>query len=96
MIWNPGRERLSRKEFEDIQLRQLKWTVKRAYDNVPFYRKRFDEIGLKPRHIETLKDIIGYTGTDLDTIFAVISVFIVLYFISTLFSILTSIFRRKA
>lgn len=46
--------------------------------------------------IDTLKDIIGYSGTDLDNIFAIISVFIVLYFISTLFSILTSIFRRKA
>ncbi len=64
MIWNPERETLSRKEYEAIQLERLQWTVKRAYERVPFYRKRFDEIGLKPEHIQTLKDIekIPYTS----------------------------------
>ena len=45
--------------------------------------------------IQALKDIIGYSGTEYDHIFALIAVFIVLYFISTLFSILTSVFKRK-
>lgn len=64
MIWNPERETLKRKEYEEIQLERLKWTVKRAYERVPFYKKRFDEIGLKPEHIQTLKDIekIPYTS----------------------------------
>ncbi len=67
MIWNPGRECLSRKEYDEIKLERLKWTVNRAYDKVPFYRRKFDEIGLKPDHIQTLKDIekIPYT-TKLD------------------------------
>ena len=64
MIWNPGKECLSRKEYEEIKLERLKWTVKRAYENVKFYRDRFDKIGLKPEHIQTLKDIekIPYTS----------------------------------
>lgn len=45
--------------------------------------------------IDALKDIIGYSGNDYDHIFAIIGCFIVIYFISTLFSILTSIFSRK-
>lgn len=63
MIWNPETECRSREEYREIQLERLKWTVKRAYERVPFYKKRFDEIGLKPEHIQTLRDIekIPYT-----------------------------------
>ena len=57
MIWNREIEQMSRKDIETMQLERLKWTVDRAYQNVPFYRKRFDEIGLKPAHIVSLKDI---------------------------------------
>ena len=57
MIWNPEKECLSRKEYDEIQLERLKWIVNRAYERVPFYKRRFDEIGLKPEHINTLKDI---------------------------------------
>jgi len=57
MIWNKEAECLSRKEMESLQLERLKDVVKRCYKNVPFYRKRFDDIGLKPEHIQALKDI---------------------------------------
>jgi phenylacetate-CoA ligase len=57
MILNKDAECLSRKDMDSLQLERLKVIVKRAYDNVPFYKKRFDEIGLKPEHIVTLKDI---------------------------------------
>lgn len=36
MIWNPGRECLSRKEYDEIKLERLKWTVNRAYDKFRF------------------------------------------------------------
>lgn len=67
MIWNKDAEVFSRKDMEALQLENLKSIVKRAYENVPLYRNRFDEIGLKPEHIVTLKDIekIPYT-TKLD------------------------------
>jgi phenylacetate-CoA ligase len=66
MIWNPEKECLTRKEYDEIQLERLKWIVNRAYERVPFYRRRFDEIGLKPEHIKTLKDIeyIPFTTKD--------------------------------
>ena len=49
-----------------IQLDRLKKTVDTCYNNVPFYRKKFDEIGLKPEHIKTLDDIrhIPFTTAD--------------------------------
>lgn len=56
MIWSEY-EKLSRRQYQEIQLENLKRTVERVYENVPFYRKRFDEISLKPSHIKTLKDI---------------------------------------
>ncbi|HLV09329.1 MAG TPA: phenylacetate--CoA ligase, partial [Halanaerobiales bacterium] len=57
MIWNEEVECLSRKGIEELQLKRLKGVVNRAYERVPFYRKRFDEIGLKPGDIQSLKDI---------------------------------------
>lgn len=66
MIWNPEVECLTRKQMEEIQLSRLQDVVHRAYENVPFYRKKFDEIGLLPSHIQSLKDIekIPFTTKD--------------------------------
>lgn len=57
MIWNTQVECMSRSSMKELQLEQLKIAVKRAYENVPMYKRKFDEIGLKPEHIQTLKDI---------------------------------------
>lgn len=56
MIWSEY-EKLNRKQYEELQLERLKRTVERVYENVPFYRKKFDEIGVKPHYIKNLKDI---------------------------------------
>ena len=40
-----------------LQLKRLKEIVKYAYDRVPFYRKKYDEAGVKPSDIKTLEDI---------------------------------------
>lgn len=49
--------------MREIQLERLKKIVKYAYERVPFYKKKFDEIGLLPEDIKTLEDIkkIPYT-----------------------------------
>lgn len=68
MIWDKNTECLSRNEMQEVQLERLKNIVNIAYENVPFYHNKFDEIGLKPEHIKTLKDIekIPFTNkTDL-------------------------------
>ena len=57
MFWNEKAECMEKEEKEKIQLERLQETVKLAYENVEFYKKRFDEIGLKPEDIKTLKDI---------------------------------------
>lgn len=66
MIWNKEIECCSRKEMEKLQLERLQNIVKVAYESVPFHRRRFDAIGLKPEHIQTLKDIekIPFTTKD--------------------------------
>ena len=57
MFWNEKAECMNKEEKEKLQLKRLQETVKLAYENVEFYTKRFDEIGLKPEDIKTLKDI---------------------------------------
>ena len=50
-------EGASREEIREIQSKRLRETVERCYNNVPFYKKKFDEIGLKPEDIKTIDDI---------------------------------------
>ncbi len=45
------------RELKRIQLEGLQWTVNHVYKNSEFYRKRFEEAGVKPKHIKSLKDI---------------------------------------
>lgn len=66
MIWNPRYECMSRKELEELKLEKLKKVVEKLYATLPFYRKKFDEVGLKPHHIKTLDDLkkIPFTTKD--------------------------------
>jgi len=57
MIWNKEIETISRPKLEELQLERLKATVKRVYENVPFYRKRLDENGITPDGIKSLADL---------------------------------------
>ena len=68
MFFDSKIEQMGREEMRALQLERLKKIVKYAYERVPFYKKKFDEIGLKPEDIQTLEDIskIPYTTkTDL-------------------------------
>ena len=53
---HPEFETLSRAEIEKLQLERLQATVKHCM-NSPFYKKRFEECGLKPEDIKSLEDI---------------------------------------
>ena len=44
------------RELKRTQLEGLQWTVNHVYKNSDFYRKRFDEAGVKPKHIKSLKE----------------------------------------
>jgi phenylacetate-CoA ligase len=56
-IWQPDSECMEREELEQLQLERLEATLFRAYRNVPFYRKRFDEIGFDPDSLRSLADL---------------------------------------
>ena len=49
-------ETMTRPEIEKLQLERLKKTVNHCM-NSPFYKKRFEEINLKPEDIQTLDDL---------------------------------------
>ena len=46
----------SRDQLEDYQMQQLSKLLHHAYENVPYYRKVFDERGLKPEAIQDFDD----------------------------------------
>lgn len=57
MIHNPKIECMSREEMRQLQSERLVHTVKRCYEHVPFYRKKMDELGVKPEDIKSIDDI---------------------------------------
>ncbi len=57
MIWNDDFETLPREAIESLQLKRLQQTVERVYATVPFYRKRFDEAGIRPSDVKCLADL---------------------------------------
>ncbi|WP_199426171.1 phenylacetate--CoA ligase PaaK [Thermaerobacillus caldiproteolyticus] len=50
-------ETSSRREMETLQLERLCQTVKRVYENVPFYRKKLTELRVEPEQIRSLEDV---------------------------------------
>lgn len=54
--FQPEFETMSRDKLRALQLERLQDTVRRCM-NSPFYKKRFDEIGLSPDDIKTLDDL---------------------------------------
>lgn len=57
MIWNDDFETLPREALESLQLKRLQQTVEKVYAAVPFYRKSFDNCGIKPADIKSLSDL---------------------------------------
>ena len=57
MYWEPEYETMGREELEQLQLERLQSTLHRVYLNVPFYRKKFDELEIDPDDITSLKDL---------------------------------------
>lgn len=56
-------ECIDREELKNLQLKRLKNLVEYVYHNVPFYKKRLDDIGMTPEKFKTLDDLkeIPYT-----------------------------------
>ncbi|WP_370274504.1 phenylacetate--CoA ligase PaaK [Pararhodobacter marinus] len=56
-------ETASRDEIAALQLERLKWSLRHAYENSPFYRKRFDDHGVHPDDLKTLADLAKFPFT---------------------------------
>ena len=56
-------ETASRDEIQALQLQRLRWSLQHAYDNVPHYRKAFDEKCVRPCDLKTLADLAKFPFT---------------------------------
>ena len=56
-------ETASRDEIAALQLTRLRATLRRAYDNVPHYKRCFDEAGVSPADLASLDDLAKFPFT---------------------------------
>lgn len=65
-IFNPRYESMNRDELLQLQLERLQATVNRCYKNVPFYRRRLDELQMQPEDVQGLEDLrkLSFTTKD--------------------------------
>ena len=63
-------EELSLDELKQIQFSKLKKIIHHAYENVPFYRERFQEMGLEPEEIKNNGNALPFPPTTKNDIMA--------------------------
>ncbi len=63
MYWEPDKEGMDREELQQLQLEQLQAVLARVYLHVPFYRRKFDELGIDPDEFRTLDDLTALPFT---------------------------------
>ncbi len=66
MYWEGEKECISREALKQLQLERLQSTLLRVYMNVPFYRKKFDELEIDPDAFRVLEDLskLPFTSKD--------------------------------
>jgi len=65
--WDEKLETLPRAELEALQLESLKDIVRFSYEHSVYYKRAFDEAGLKPESIKTLADLAKFPFVDKKT-----------------------------
>ncbi len=50
-------------ELRALQLERLRWSLAHAYENVPHYRRAFDEAGVRPEDLRELADLARFPFT---------------------------------
>jgi len=53
----------SRDEISSLQIERLKWSLTHAYENVPFYKEKFEAMGVHPEDLTNLDDLARYPFT---------------------------------
>jgi phenylacetate-CoA ligase len=60
---DPSGPDLSADEVRALQLERLRWTLRHAYANAPFYRRKFDDAGVHPDDCRELADLARFPFT---------------------------------
>src|SRR6185369_11981215 len=50
-------EYATREQVEAIAFERLQWTLRHAYEHVPFYRQSFDAAGVRPEDVRGFADL---------------------------------------
>ena len=58
MFWNENKECMPREQMRELQGKRLQKLVTYVYHNVPFYRKKMQEMDLSPDDIRIIDDIV--------------------------------------
>ncbi len=66
MIWNESIETLPREDLRALQFYRLRRTLRHAYENIPAYKKKFDEAGVTPDSLKCLEDLRKFPFTTKD------------------------------
>jgi len=56
-------ETASLDELQSLQLERMRWSLQHAYDNVPHYKKSFDDAGVEPGDLKSLSDLAKFPFT---------------------------------
>src|SRR5687768_865517 len=56
-------ELASREEIATLQRERLRWSLRHVYENVPHYRKKFDQAGVHPDDFKELSDLQKFPFT---------------------------------
>src|SRR6202451_3157500 len=56
-------ETASTDELRTLQLERLRWSLRHAYENVPYYRKMFDVAAIGPDDVKDLTDLAQFPFT---------------------------------
>jgi phenylacetate-CoA ligase len=63
LMWEPAAESLPSPQLGELQIERLRAMLENAYANVPFYRKKLDEAGLKPGDVGCHGDVVDLPFT---------------------------------
>lgn len=56
-------ERAGVDELQALQLQRMQWSLRHCYDNIAFYKTRFDACGVHPDDLKTLADLAKFPFT---------------------------------
>ncbi len=56
-------EKSGQDELQALQLERMQWSLQHAYENVPCYKKKFDDAGVHPSDLKQLSDLAGFPFT---------------------------------